>query len=104
MTTPSITHRRVQTVFEEQLDRILQGENAKRRDLPRLSASTSRVMPRGPARPQSRRSAATGRTSKRTGDLEYAPVVSFINKETRDKFSNAILDALRSSHPEALAP
>ena len=33
-----------------------------------------------------------------------SPVVSFVSKEVRDKFSGAILNVLRSSHPEALAP
>jgi hypothetical protein len=37
------------------------------------------------------------------GRPQYSPVVSFINRETRDKFSNAILDALRCSHPEAFS-
>jgi hypothetical protein len=30
----------------------------------------------------------------------YTPVVSFGSKELRDKFSTAILDALRAAHPE----
>ena len=38
------------------------------------------------------------------GKPQYSPVVSFVSKEVRDKFSGAILNALRSSHPEALAP
>jgi hypothetical protein len=37
---------------------------------------------------------------KKDGKPQYSPVVSFISKEARDKFSGAILDALRSSHPE----
>lgn len=39
---------------------------------------------------------------RRDGKPQYAPVVSFVSKQVRDKFSDAILDALRSSHPEAL--
>jgi hypothetical protein len=38
---------------------------------------------------------------RRDGKTQYSPVVSFASKEVRDKFSDAILDALRSSHPEA---
>jgi hypothetical protein len=41
---------------------------------------------------------------KKDGKPQYSPVVSFASKELRDKFSDTILDALRSSHPEALAP
>jgi hypothetical protein len=40
---------------------------------------------------------------KKDGKPQYSPVVSFASKEMRDKFSDAILDALRSSRPEALA-
>jgi hypothetical protein len=31
----------------------------------------------------------------------YAPVVTFGSKELRDRFSIAVLDALRAAHPEA---
>jgi hypothetical protein len=41
---------------------------------------------------------------KKDGKPQYSPVVSFASKEVRDKFSDAILGALRASHPEALAP
>jgi hypothetical protein len=41
--------------------------------------------------------------SKKNGKPQYSPVVSFASKQVRDKFSDAILDALRSSHSEALA-
>jgi hypothetical protein len=38
------------------------------------------------------------------GKILYVTIVGFASKELRDKFSDAILDALRASHPEALAP
>jgi hypothetical protein len=36
------------------------------------------------------------------GKPQYSPVVSFVSKQVRDKFSDAILDALRAAYPEAL--
>jgi hypothetical protein len=33
----------------------------------------------------------------------WVPVVGFASRELRDKFSAAVVDALRASHPEALA-
>jgi hypothetical protein len=41
---------------------------------------------------------------KKDGKPQYSPVVSFASKVVGDKFSEAILDALRASHPEALVP
>ena len=35
------------------------------------------------------------------GKTKYAAVVEFIDKETRDRFSAAVIDALRAAHPEA---
>jgi hypothetical protein len=34
------------------------------------------------------------------GKAMWSPVVTFGSKELRDKFSTAILDALRAQHPE----
>jgi hypothetical protein len=34
---------------------------------------------------------------------QWVPIVSFASKELRDKFSTAVLDALRVSHPDVLA-
>jgi hypothetical protein len=35
-----------------------------------------------------------------TGKIKYSPVVSFASKELRDKFSAAVIDAMRLAHPE----
>lgn len=37
-----------------------------------------------------------------SGKAQWAPIVSFISKELRDKFSAAVIDALRISHPDVL--
>ena len=39
-----------------------------------------------------------------TGKIRYSPVIGFATKEQRDRFSDAIVDAVRKSHAEALAP
>ena len=36
------------------------------------------------------------------GKLKYSPVVEFASKEVRERFSNAVVEALRVMHPEAL--
>jgi hypothetical protein len=38
----------------------------------------------------------------RDGKAIFVPIVSFATKETRDRFSNAVLEALRVSHPNVL--
>jgi hypothetical protein len=40
---------------------------------------------------------------KKDGKPQHSRVVSFASKELRDKFSDAILGALRAAYPEALA-
>ena len=37
------------------------------------------------------------------GKLKYSPVIEFASKEVRERFSNAVVEALRAKHPEALA-
>jgi hypothetical protein len=37
------------------------------------------------------------------GKIQYSPVVGFASKELRDKFSNAVIEAVRLAHPDALA-
>jgi hypothetical protein len=37
------------------------------------------------------------------GKITYAPVVTFSSREIRDRWSSAVIEALRASHPEALA-
>ena len=37
------------------------------------------------------------------GKPRWTPVVSFATKEARDRFSTGVIDALRASHPDALA-
>jgi hypothetical protein len=36
------------------------------------------------------------------GKIKYAPVISFASKTLRDRFSHAVIEALRHSDPEAL--
>ena len=36
------------------------------------------------------------------GKLKYSPIVEFASKEVRERFSNAVVEALRAIHPEAL--
>jgi hypothetical protein len=44
-----------------------------------------------------------GTQIKRAGKPAYQPVVSFVSKEARDRFSGAIVAAVEASHPEAFA-
>ena len=37
------------------------------------------------------------------GKLKYTPIIEFASKEIRERFSNAVVEALRAAHPEALA-
>lgn len=37
------------------------------------------------------------------GKTQYDAVVTFASRELRDRFSSAVIEALRSAHPEALA-
>ena len=36
------------------------------------------------------------------GKVRYSPIVEFASKEVRERFSAAVVDALRASHPEAI--
>jgi hypothetical protein len=38
------------------------------------------------------------------GKVRYSPVVSFADKQTRDRLSQAVVDALRRAHPEVFDP
>ena len=38
-----------------------------------------------------------------SGKLRYVQVIEFVSKETRNRFSSAVIEALRAVHPEALA-
>jgi len=37
------------------------------------------------------------------GKTKYVPVIEFTSKEVRDRWSAAVVDAMRAAHPEALA-
>ena len=37
------------------------------------------------------------------GKPRYAPLVSFTSKELRDRFSAAVIEALRATHPEVFS-
>lgn len=53
-----------------------------------------------PSRPKLGRDGAQMRD--REGKLLWLPVVSFASKDVRDRFSAAVIEALRASNPEAL--
>jgi hypothetical protein len=36
------------------------------------------------------------------GKVKYQPIIEFRTKDLRDRFSSAVIEALRSAHPEAL--
>ena len=36
------------------------------------------------------------------GRVRYSPVVEFASKQVRERFSAAVVDALRAAHPEAI--
>jgi hypothetical protein len=38
------------------------------------------------------------------GKAKYAPIISFASKELRDRFSAAIIDAMRLAHPGEVEP
>lgn len=44
-------------------------------------------------------------TVQRTADgkVRYEPTVSFVDRATQDRWSAAVIEALRAAHPEALA-
>lgn len=37
-----------------------------------------------------------------TGKVRYTPIISFRSKELRNRFSSAVIEAMRQSNPEAL--
>jgi hypothetical protein len=41
-------------------------------------------------------------TKDASGKAQWVPIVSFTSRELRDKFSTAVIDALRISHPDLL--
>ena len=36
-----------------------------------------------------------------TGRVKYQPIIEFASREIRDRFSTAVVEALRDAHPEA---
>ena len=36
------------------------------------------------------------------GKIRYSPIIEFTDRETRTRWSNAVIEALRAAHPEAL--
>lgn len=36
------------------------------------------------------------------GKTRYTPIIEFASKEIRQRFSDAVIDGLRASHPEAI--
>ena len=38
------------------------------------------------------------------GKTQYVPIISFAPREIRDRFSSAVIEAMRSAHPEAFEP
>ena len=37
------------------------------------------------------------------GKLRYSPIIEFTSREIRDRWSAAVIEAMRAAHPEALA-
>jgi hypothetical protein len=37
------------------------------------------------------------------GKLRYSPIIEFASREIRDRWSAAVIEAMRAAHPEALA-
>lgn len=37
------------------------------------------------------------------GKLRYSPIIEFASREIRDRWSSAVIEAMRATHPEALA-
>jgi hypothetical protein len=37
------------------------------------------------------------------GKVRYSPIISFDTKQTRDRLSRAVVEALRHAHPEVFA-
>ena len=35
------------------------------------------------------------------GKVRYAPIIEFTSKEIRDRWSAAVIEAMRAAHPEA---
>jgi hypothetical protein len=38
-----------------------------------------------------------------SGKVRYSPIIEFTSKEIRNRFSAAVIEAVREAHPEALA-
>jgi hypothetical protein len=54
-----------------------------------------------PARPQIGKDGEVLRES--SGKTKYSPVIDFASRETRRRWSDMVIEALRASHPDALA-
>lgn len=65
-----------------------------------VHCSNGRFWAAPPARPQMSREGVHLRDAH-TSKFLYVQIISFSSKEVRDRFSEAIVGALRASHPEA---
>jgi DNA-binding cell septation regulator SpoVG len=54
-----------------------------------------------PAKPMIGRDGAPLKDS--AGKARYSPIVEFVSKDVRDRFSAAVIEALRAAHPDALS-
>jgi hypothetical protein len=54
-----------------------------------------------PSKPMINRDGAV--LKDQSGKVRYTPVIEFTSKEVRDRFSDAVVEALRLAHPEALS-
>ena len=52
-----------------------------------------------PSKPQINRDGAIIKDD--SGKTRYAPIIEFKSKETRQRFSDGVVEALRASHPKA---
>ncbi len=55
-----------------------------------------------PSKPMIGRDGA--KVTDRDGRAVYKPIIEFTTKDVRDKWSTAVIDALRQSHPDVLNP
>lgn len=54
-----------------------------------------------PSKPQVGRDGAVIKDA--AGKARYTPIIEFASKDVRDRWSNAVIEALRAAHPGALA-
>ena len=54
-----------------------------------------------PSKPQVGRDGAVLKDA--SGKVRYTPIIEFKDKQTRDRWSAAVIEAMRAAHPDALS-